>query len=173
MIPALLAASLAWAEPACGALDTPPDGLQVAWVSRLMTTVGRNTPLQVMRVADLRKAAETYTRDPGRLLQALGLLGRKQKLRSEWKVTVFDVKRDQLCRPMDAPEGTSQAGMSVCPADWQHPGPGTRHSAWSGCGYLLDTVTGTRTVDVFRITWAEASSRGFCVFPLTRFVSEG
>lgn len=174
MIALLLAVRLVFAaEETCPALEAPPESFQVAWVSKLSTTVGRNTPLQVIRVGDLRKLAETYSKDPTRVLQAIGLLSKTQAMTQEWKVTVFDVKRDQLCRPVDAPEGTTNAGMAVCPADWQRPGSGTRAKSWSSCGYLLDALTGQRSVDVYRVTWANASVRGFCVLPLTRFVTGG
>ena len=54
-----------------------------------------------------------------------------------------------------------KAGVTVCEAKqrglWGH------KKGYSGCGYIEDTQTGQRSLDVVRIRWADASSRGFCV----------
>lgn len=157
----------------CETLETPPESLQVAWVSPIAATAGRSQYLPVMRVSELRKLADADKKDPGRLLQRLGMLGKKQKLTREWKVTIFDVKRDQLCRPVSAPEGSMKDGMAVCPTEEQRKGLGIKASGWSGQGWLQDTVSGARSLDLYRIPWAVASSRGFCVLPWSRFVGEG
>jgi hypothetical protein len=156
--------------PTCEATAEVPDTLQVAWVSRLEARAGAHTPLAVVRVADLRRLVEASDRDPTRVLRALGLVGKRQEARGAWKVTVFDVKREWLCRPVEGPVDATIAGVAACPGDLQSGAPGVRGSAWSGCGYLLDTATGTRTLDVFRIEWEAAVAWGFCVLPLRRFL---
>ncbi len=154
----------------CLPLETPPEQFQVAWVSRLGQSVGAQTAIQVVRVGELRKLVDGRQKDETTILRSLGLLGKRQSVRSDYKVTIFDVKRDWLCRPMDADEGTTEGGMAVCPSDWQHAAAGTRDSSYSGCGYLRDTETQERTLDVWRLEWENAVSWGFCVLPLGRFL---
>lgn len=163
----ILLAMLAAAQE-CKTTVEVPEALQVAWVSRLGATVGARTPLLVVRVADLRALVESEARDPTRVLQALGMVGKRGAARGAWKVTVFDVDRSWLCRPVPA-DGVV-VGVPACPSDLQHRGPGVRGKAWSGCGYLLDTVSGDRTLDVYRVEWQDAVALGFCVLPFQRFL---
>ena len=156
--------------PACLATAEVPDVLQVAWVSRIGAHAGPRTAMEVVRVADLRKLAEAHERDPTRVLQSLGLIGRKAVARGDWKVVVFDVRREWLCRPAVGAEGAMIAGVSSCPANLQRKAPATRARAFSGCGYLLDVTDGARTLDVFRVEWRDAVAWGFCVLPLQRFL---
>lgn len=154
----------------CEATAEVPDTLQVAWVSRLGARAGAHTALAVVRVADLRRLVEENERDATRVLRALGLLGKRRRARGAWKVTVFDVKRDWLCRPVSGLEDATIAGVAACSADLQRGASGVRASAWSGCGYLLDTASGARTLDVLRVEWESAVAWGFCVLPLRRFL---
>ena len=154
----------------CAGVAELPATLQVAWVSRVERTVGARTALQVMRVADLRKLVDASERDPTRFLRALGLVGKKATARGSWKITVFDVKREWLCRPVEGPEDATIAGVAACPTQHQGRFSGTKARSWSGCGYLLDAATGARTLDVFRIEWQDAVAWGFCVLPLRRFL---
>jgi hypothetical protein len=140
----------------------------VAWVSQLARTVGAHTPIEVVRVTDLRKLVEAKNRDTTLVLQALGLAGKKAH--GDWKITVFDVKREWLCRPAEEDPGSDLSGVPVCEADWQRKGIGAKARSYSGCGYLLDTMTGGRTLDTFRVDWQAASTWGFCVMPLQRFL---
>ncbi len=156
--------------PGCAAVSELPDTLQVAWVSRLGATAGARTALQVVRVADLRRLVEESGRDPTRVLRALGLVGKRGTAKGTWKVTVFDVKREWLCRPVEGPEDATIAGVAACPTQLQRRIFGTKARSWSGCGYLLDAATGARTLDVFRIEWQDAVAWGFCVLPLRRFL---
>lgn len=162
----ILLAALAAAQE-CQATGDVPESFQVAWVSRLGATVGARTPLLVVRVADLRTTVEAQGRDATKTLQALGMIRKKGKAdAADWKVTVFDVQRDWLCRPVEGDSG----GVSACPTDLLHKAPGIRPKAWTGCGYVLDTRTGERTVDVYRVEWRDAVAWGFCVLPLERFL---
>ena len=154
--------------PACAEVAPVPDQLQVAWVSRLPARASAHQRLQVVRVADLRKLSEQRGRDPTAVLQALGLAGRKAHGR--WKVILFDVKKDWLCRPAVGDPANDLVGLDLCEEKWQKPGPGTRARSFSGCGYLEDTQTGQRTLDVYRVEWGTAVTWGFCVLPLERFL---
>ena len=160
----------------CSSLSPVPETLQVAWVSPLRATVGARAALEVVRVVDLRKLVEARKRDPAAVLQALGLVGKRGHGKRRWKVTVFDVKSTWLCRPVAQGESGAGPGDSViegvaaCPSDQREPGRHTLPRAYSGCGYLLDTTTGARTLDVFRVDWAAAITWGFCVLPLERFL---
>jgi hypothetical protein len=156
------------APPVCEATAPLPDTVQVAWVSPLDKRVGAESQLEVVRVTDLRKLVEAEQRDPTRVLQALGLTKKESKER--WKVTIFDVKREWLCRPIDADPANDVAGMDVCEEKWQDPAPGTVNRSYSGCGYLLDAKDGDRTLDAYRLRWRTAVTWGFCVLPLERFL---
>ena len=86
------------------------------------------------------------------------------------KVTIFDVKREWLCRPIEEMEpGTVKAGVTVCEAKQQR-GLWGYKKGYTGCGYIEDTQTSSRSLDVVRLRWADASSWGFCVLPLERFL---
>lgn len=154
-----------------------PEALQVAWVAPLGRRVGADSSLEVVRVSDLRARAREAP-GPDRVLQLLGLLGRKpteaQRARA-WQVVVFDVRAEWLCRPVEdaaegtALEGTAQGGVAVCTGDEVGPARGHR-KGWTGCGYSLDTGASTRGLDVFRVDWETATTNGFCLLPLQRFL---
>ncbi|MCK6506917.1 hypothetical protein L6R53_26695 [Myxococcota bacterium] len=184
---ALGALALAWGALgalAWGALGAParastceevaavPDALQVAWVAPLGRRVGADASLEVVRVSDLRaRAREVGGAD--RVLQVLGLLGRKptegQRERA-WQVVVFDVRAEWLCRPVEeVEEGALLGGVPTCTGDEVGPARGHR-KGWTGCGYSLDTGASTRGLDVFRVDWETASTNGFCLMPLQRFL---
>lgn len=163
---------------ACQPLASVPETLQVAWLSRRDRNVSAGTLLEVVRAADLRAWIRDSDRTPLRLLQAAGMAGRKATTTSrvaerDYKVVVFDVRRDWLCRPLDL-EGTGLdlGGVPACAqAD---AGPLRRHRrGYTGCGYTLDTGSSTRGLDVFRVAWNDAVSQGFCLFPLSRFLAGG
>ncbi len=152
----------------CEQVGALPETLQVAWVSRLAARAGARTGVPVVRVAELRKLAEARGRDPVAVLQALGLAGKKANGR--WKVVIFDVKREWLCRPVDADPADDFGGLDVCDVAWQAPSPGQLPRSHTGCGYLVDSQTGVRTLDSFRVEWGTAVTWGFCVLPLSRFL---
>jgi hypothetical protein len=155
--------------PSCAAVGPVPETMQVAWVSELGDRLGANSMMEVVRVTDLRRLVEGLGRDPTRVLRALGLA--KKRAKGRWKVTVFDVKRDWLCRPVEGAPGRDLAGVPTCEESWQRKGPGTYRASYSGCGYLLDTQAGTRTLDSYRLRWGTAVTWGFCVLPLERFLA--
>ncbi len=160
----------AQAETGCDQLHESSGTFQVAWVSPLRKKVHGRTWLDVVRVSQLREQIKSLDHDPLRTLQALGLVGPRglglfQARR--YKVTVFDVDSNWLCRPvLGGTPGELVAGVAVCSAEQIK---GARLTG--SCGYCIDTVSGDRGPDVFRLRWERASLRGFCVLPWERFVS--
>lgn len=168
MIPFLLA----WVggASACEVPKSLGDTVQVAWVSPVPKQVGASAMLTVVRTADLRTLVVERGRDPTRSLQLLGLLAPRQEIRQDYKITLFDVKAEWLCRPMAGEEGTVVAGLRICDENQQDRGWGIHPKVWTDCGYLVDMMSGVRTLDVYRIAWEEAVTWGFCVMPLSRFL---
>ncbi|MGB0638714.1 MAG: hypothetical protein ACPGTU_05245, partial [Myxococcota bacterium] len=62
-----------------------------------------------------------------------------------------------------------RSGAITCEEKQQKPLMGHK-KGWTGCGYIEDTQTKDRSLDVFRVKWSDASSSGFCVMPLDRFL---
>ena len=168
----LAAAPLASArdEAACGSLSAVPDALQVAWISPVNERVRSGSYIEVVRVADLRRFLQDKGATQTRLLQAMGLVnakGRGRAAKKTYKVTIFDVRSTWLCRPMEGSTADKVVdGVAVCPSG-QQDGSGR---SYTGCGYTRDTVKDTRGLDVFKVRWRDASSGGFCVMPLDRFM---
>ncbi len=151
----------------CASQAPPPDRLQVAWISPVRKRVWGRTSLSVVRVAELRTFVQAQGADQARALQALGLIGRRGRVRKLYKVTLFDVSADQLCRPVEhTPEGEDSDGLPACAGGRQ---VGARRA--TGCGTTLDTATDAQGLDLYRIPWREAARAGFCVMPLERFLA--
>ncbi len=175
---AVLLALLGWwaplraAEPddgltSCPELAAIPEDLQVAWVSPVRRRVRGRSSLSVVRVADLRVYVQREQPDAARLLQTLGLVGSRGRVHRRYKLTLFDVSAEQLCRPVEhTAEGELADGLPACPAGQQE---GARRV--SGCGFTWDSAADARGLDLFRISWREAARNGFCVMPLERFLS--
>jgi hypothetical protein len=157
----------------CAEVGTLPESLQVAWISPAAKTVGMNGWFEAVRVADLRAWVRDHGKDKVRLLRGVGMVGGrggKWAAKKPYKVTIFDVKREWLCRPIeDKDPGTIQAGVTTCEAGQQR-GLWGHKKGYTGCGYIEDTQTSERSLDVVRLRWADASSWGFCVLPLDRFL---
>lgn len=168
----ILALLLSLRALACEPLSAPPESFQVAWVSRLNRGVRAETWLEVVRVSELRNWIRERGKDPVRLLQALGMAARKPhgRARKPHKVTIFDVKGEWLCRPMEGRNpGEMVSGVAVCERSQQ--GRRCGHGrGYTGCGYTLDTGGSIRGLDVYRVQWKTASAWGFCVLPLDRFL---
>ena len=172
LLSALLAIATAQAQSCDGVAD-PGDQVQVAWVSPLRKTVRGNAWIEVVRVSDLRTWVREQDQDTTRMLQGLGMKGRRARVArpEDYKITIFDVDSSWLCRSIEGGvPGEEVAGVSVCEASQQKPLMGHR-KGYTGCGYTLDTGASKRGMDVYRIRWAEASAWGFCVLPLERFVN--
>lgn len=168
----LLFAAFAARAWACEPLAEPPASLQVAWVSPVRATVGANAPMQVVRSTELQELAKAHSGDVAAVLRAIGLVGpRAEPDVQDWKVSFFDVSRETLCRPVVGVAGDMRSGVPVCEDNLQDRWRGTRGKAWTGCGYLQDVATGVRTLDVFRLRWADAVKDGFCLLPMARLLA--
>lgn len=158
---------------ACEPVKEVPDSLQVAWVSKAGATAGNNSWLEVVQLGELRGLIGRSSRDSPTVLRALGLLGRVQKARAAYKVVVFEVARASMCRPMDGEPGTDVAGVPICDHPEQRQGVGVKPAAYTGCGYGTNLGAGVRGLDIFRVRWADAVAKGFCVLPWDRMLAEG
>ncbi len=165
MIALVLASVLA---QECAAPNPVAGSLQVAWISPVRGRASARKPLQVVRVGDLRAWVIDHEADQTRTLQALGKVKERPgwRARRRYKITLFDVNPGDLCRALDdVPVGTEVAGVAACDGARTVRGE-------SECGWTEDRVTGERGFDTYRVSWRDASVRGFCVFPLERFLEE-
>jgi hypothetical protein len=169
----LLAGLLAGAH-ACDSLSEVPDSFQVAWVSPLRQRVGSKEMIEVVRFSDLREWSDAAEPDAKRLLQHLGMVRGKARRKfdpTDYKITIFDVRSEVLCRPIDGGTGEKD-GLSVCIQKKHRAASTTSRHGDTGCGYTMDTASKTRGMDVYRVAWRDASAYGFCVLPLSRFLEE-
>jgi len=152
--------------PACPELQSPPEHLQVAWVTPVRKRARGRSSLSVVRVSELRTWVQAAGADQARTLQALGIVGPRGKVRKRYKITLFDVSADLLCRPVEhTPEGEDAYGLPACPGGRQL---GVRWE--TGCGSSVDTTTDEPGFDLYRVLWRDAARAGFCVMPLERFL---
>ena len=162
--------ALAFAEePSCAevALPDAPEAMSVAWVSPVAKRVGRNGTVQVVSTAALRSwVAREGEGSIARMLQQLGLRSRAAEPKKRWKVVVFDVVSQDLCRPVVGhEEPVNLAGVVSCSERASQP-----DRTQGGCGYTTDRATGEMGMEVFQGRWAELARNGFCVLPAERFV---
>jgi hypothetical protein len=170
---ALLAITPDASAQACKELSEVPSSTQVAWISRRTRRVPSGKVIEVVRVSDLRAWIRDNGADETRMIQGLGMAPRKGGFASrfEYKITIFDVQAEWLCRPIpDGTDGSDSYGVAVCGESDAKP-LGHHKPGFTGCGYTLDTAASNRGLDVFRIRWSEASAWGFCVMPLDRFIA--
>ena len=164
----MIAAASAWA---CEEVKPVPSSLQVAWISPINRTARAGTPLEVVRVQELRGWIRGNSSDQDRVLQALGMLERGESSTMDYKITIFDVQSEWLCRPLsEAEPGVDVAGVAACTERGDRHADRDHRDGYTGCGYSLNTHASNRGLDVFRVPWSEASSWGFCVMPLERFL---
>src|SRR5690606_12316786 len=91
---------------------------------------------------------------------------RGDALSRRWKVTLFDVRGADLCRPVaDLEEPARLEGAVTCAR-------GKPAGLQDGCGFTVDRADGSRGLEAFRIRWEDAARDGFCVLPVDRFVAE-
>lgn len=169
---ATLFGAAALAAGSCEDLAPPSETMQVAWVSPIGQRVGPAAWVEVVRVKDLRGWLQASDKTQVRTLQALGMVPRSggKSAESQYKITLFDVRSDWLCRPIEgAVPGEMHGGMPVC-EERQQKGLGPARKGFTGCGYSLDTGASTRALDVYRVQWDVAATWGFCTMPLERFL---
>jgi len=151
------------APASCGPL-TPPSGDRGAfvWVSPLNARAGADGWIPVVPVDAVRSALGSEA-NLVRLLQVLGLRKRSREPARPWKVIVLDARIDDLCRPVaDATPGTPVSGVVACLTASV---PGRTH----GCGHTFDADR-TASLPIYKVRWVDASSNGFCVLPVARFL---
>ena len=175
MTAALVALALAGQAhaQACESPVSTPAQVQVAWISPVNQRVRSSTTMEVVRVQDLRAWVREHGAEPTRVLKGVGVLPRNGGPGEDWdwKITIFDVRAEWMCRPMeDGDPGADSGGVAIC--DEGDSGKiRSNRFGYTGCGYTLDTAASTRGLDVFRVDWETASSQGFCVMPLERFLT--
>lgn len=169
MIVSLFAALAFATEPGdCEQLeDLDRDTVAMAWVSPSGASVGAGAHLPVVPTTDLLCWVHENGADEARVLQALGLRQKPTAPKRPYKVTIFDLPRDLLCRPVDFAEpGTEVSGLAACKKGSKGMLP-----RYEGCGYTQDAGTGNRAVDLFSVQWKNAASDGFAVIPLSRWLN--
>lgn len=158
----------------CEPVESVPESLQVAWISPVRDRARAREFIEVVRVRDLRAWIRANSSDPVRVLQVVGMLERGELSESageDYKITVFDVQREWLCRPLlSATPGEDISDIAACPASEQEAADRAHRAGFTGCGYTLDTHASIRGLDVYRLPWSDASAWGFCVMPLARFL---
>ena len=165
---------------ACENLATVPDALQIAWISPVREQVRPNEYIEVVSYSDLRRWLQDENIDTAdgddvkALLHQLGMLSKRSKKNidpSDYKVVIFDIYSERLCRPLNTEEaGTLIGGVPVCAVKGAKPANFYSRHGFTGCGYTQNTQTMSRGFDVYRIKWVDASTWGFCVMPLERFL---
>ena len=160
---------------ACEELNEIPSALQVAWISPVRKQVGVRQDIEVVRLHDLQLWINEQQPTAKEVLHQMGMLS-KLSVRdidsTEYKITIFDVEQEWLCRPIrEQPEGLAVQGVSVCEAKKAKPASAYARYGFTGCGYTYNTQREQRGFDVYRIDWSEASTWGFCVLPLNRFLA--
>jgi len=156
----ILALGLALAQEVCPPLEVPPERVQVAWLSPERERAGAHELLPVVSTRALLALAEAHGGDATAVLTALGA----KRPAGEWKVTVFDVERAELCRPVEgegALDGLNRCAKARKPA-W------LRARGWTGCGTVGEGAT---PLALYAVEWADAADQGFCVLPLGRFLA--
>lgn len=158
----------------CEPVEAVRESLQVAWISPTHDTVKNGDYIEVVQVRDLRGWIRNNTPERERVLQLMGMQDRKITPREEnqtYKITIFDVRREWLCRPMtEVVPGTDVTNVPACETRHQRAADRFHAEGFTGCGYSMDTQSSTRGLDVYRVRWDEASAWGFCVMPLERFL---
>ena len=158
----------AQAANTCGSIGNIPEHTQVVWISPTNEGSDARRYLDVVELSELQAWIERTRADKVRLLERLGLVpeGGGWLPNRDWKVTIFDVNSSSLCRPIrGGTPGEIVNGVAICHEDLQRGGP-----RFSGCGQTLDTNSGSRGQDLYKIRWSEASQWGFCVMPLERLL---
>ena len=168
MIGALLGLlASAWAATCTTPLTEPPAGMSVAWVSPLGARAAARGYLTVVPTAELTRWVAAERPSLGRLLQHLGEQKRADNPRRLYKVIVFEVATDDVCRPLDGySDPRTVAGVVTC-----SPARSRVNGRYEGCGLLTDRADPTQHTTVYRVRWGDAAREGFCVLPAERFLA--
>ena len=160
---------------ACEDLNTIPKSLQIAWISPVKDQVWLEENIEVIRLQDLQVWLHKEDANAKELLHQMGMLSKRSRREidpTDYKITIFDVEQEWLCRPItEEPEGSIVQGVTVCEAKESKPSKHYTRYGFTGCGYSFNTQREDRGFDVYRINWSDAATWGFCVMPLDRFLS--
>ena len=161
-------------EPVCGSLSEPPELFQVAWIAPVTERAWSSEHIEVVRLVDFRTWVREEEADAKSVLHAVGMLSEQSQseiLANDYKITVFDVKSDWLCRPIKSfEEGELRAGIPICHTKEQRWATWTRRHGFTGCGTIQNTASEGPQFEVFRIPWGQAITWGFTTMPLDRFL---
>lgn len=149
----------------CVALPAPGATTQVAWISPVRRSARNNQEIEVVLAEDLSAWAYANKADQTRVLQAMGYAGKRGgwRARRYYKVTLFEVPSEELCRPRaDVEEGEVVDGVRSC----------GEAPMGQSCGLSQDKLTGQGGLPVYRIPWRDAARWGFCVVPLELYLQE-
>lgn len=162
----------------CTSVESIPSAVQVAWVSPVGDKARDKEMIEVVELHSLQQWIGEEEADAKQVLHQLGMLPKRSRRTidpAEYKIVIFDVESSTLCRPIDVSTESNEtppqsiAGLNVCT---ERSKPATLYSrfGYTGCGYTWNTQSQSKGLDVYRIAWAEASTWGFCVLPLSRFL---
>ena len=161
-------------EPQCGPLTEPPEIFQVAWIAPISERAWSSEYIEVVRFVDLRVWVRDEEADATSVLHAMGMRSenaQKEIAANDYKITVFDVKRDWLCRPIESlEEGELRDGLPICHAKEQRRATWSRRYGFTGCGTIQNTASQSTQFEVYRIPWGQAVTWGFTTMPLDRFL---
>ena len=159
----------------CSSVSALPQAIQIAWVSPVEKQARSKEMIEVVHLQSLQQWMDSEEASAKQVLHHLGMLPKRSRRTidpDEYKIVIFDVESASLCRSIDLGEEvttSSVEGLSICsqrakPAKWY-----SRYG-YTGCGYTWDTQSQSKGLDVYRISWQDASQWGFCVLPLSRFL---
>ncbi|MFT5584293.1 MAG: hypothetical protein ACI9VR_001878 [Cognaticolwellia sp.] len=160
-----MAAADAPAPTQCVALPAPGSSAQVAWISPVRRGARNNQDIEVVLVTDLIAWSHANKADQTRVLQAMGYAGKRGgwRARRYYKVTLFEVPSEELCRPRsDIEEGEIVQGVRSC----------GEAPIGQSCGLSNDKLTGQGGLPVYQVPWRDAARWGFCVVPLELYLQE-
>lgn len=172
LLSTLLAASAQ--DEVCSApeLTDPGSPLSVAWISPLGKRVRGKAWLYVVPTTELRAfvSGGEGQGDVARTLQWAGVRRSSKPPKRRYKVVIFDVSADRICRPVVPTAEQLDGGrlVGVAPCEEDHAGP---HKRYEGCGWLTDLATGQPSIQAYRARWNDLAANGFCLLPLERFVA--
>lgn len=165
---------IAWAalasEPCELGFAPPPEVVSVAWVSPTREKAGNNKWLSVVPTRELtawlREHPDATTGD---LLRRVGMRTKPGEPRRTYKVTIFEVASQHLCRPIEGALETDVIdGVHACSG-----GLNRTTKTYDGCGVATDFNLASPGPTLYKAQWRDLARNGFCLLPAERFVAEG
>ena len=159
----------------CASVTSLPEAVQIAWVSPVQEQARSKEMIEVVQLQDLQRWMDAEQADAKQVLHHLGMLPKRSRRTIDpdmYKIVIFDVETDSLCRSVAMSEDSTTLvikGLSVC-TERAKPAKLYSRYGYTGCGYTWDTQSQSKGLDVYRISWQDASKWGFCVLPLSRFL---